>query len=349
MLVVGGGTSGAAAALFSARQGLRTVVLEMNRQLGGTATVGGVNTYWFGQRTGGAQIIDRAVAASREKHHLPARPGLWNDDDGFYPDHKAHVLLGLCLDAGADVRLGCIACGVQRDGDRVTGVYYARDGKPALTRAAMVIDCTGDGDVCVLAGAASTYGSRSDHMTYWGSLAQYSRPDNYRNNFSTMVNVGDPLDYTRFILAGRTLGGELYDHGSYVAARETRHIHGLQTVTLEGLLSMRRPDKPLYTCYSNYDPKGRLTSELCYFGMLPPNQVYVIPRGAVIPVDPQGQPIKGLLVGGKAISCTHDAFPGVRMQSDLHRQGLALAALAGCAVSQGCGAWEAKGVTERIL
>lgn len=348
ILIVGGGTAGAAAALFSARQGHRTVLLEMNRQLGGTGTAGGVSTYWFGRRTGATKIIDEAVAEARERWHQPARPGLWNDDDGFAPDLKAHVLLELCLNAGVDVRFGCIVCGAETAGPRVTGVCFAQNGRLRRIRARMTIDCTGDGDVCVLAGADSVYGSARDGLTYWASLAQYPQPDTYRNNFSTMVRVDDPLDYSRFIISSRKLGEAMYNHGVYVAARETRHIRGLATVTLHDELTMAPVPDPLYMCFSNYDPKGRLTADLCYFGLLPPNQRFVIPRGAVIPADRGGRAIDGLLIGGKAISCTHDGFPGIRMQADLQNQGLALAALAGCAVEQDTAASAATGVTERI-
>lgn len=348
VLVVGGGTAGAAAALFAARMGLHTCLIEMNDMLGGTATIGGVSTYWFGKRTGATEQIDRLVDDCYRRHGLPRKTGLWNQHDVFLPDLKAHALLKACLEAGVEVRFGCTACAVRKQGKRVNGVYYAWQGKPALTSANMVLDCTGDGDICVLAGAAYTYGNEQDSMTYWGSLAQFTTANSYRNNFSTMVHVGDPLDYTRFILQGRTLGGKMYDHGRYVATRETRHIHGMETLALEDIVAMRPVKEPLYVCYSNYDPKGRLTAEMCYFGLLPPNQEIPIPRGTVIPVDASGTPLEGLLVGGKAISCTHDALPGVRMQPDLQRQGLALAALAGCCIRQNASAWMASGVDQAI-
>lgn len=348
ILVVGGGTAGAAAALYSARMGYKTTLLEMNRQLGGSATVGGVSTYWFGLRTGATRDIDRAVDEAYRRLGLARRKCLWSEDDVFLPDLKAHVLLGLCLEAGVQVRMGCVACGVQKRGDRVTGVLYAMEGRARLARAQMILDCTGDGDLGMFAGAAHTYGSEIDGMTYWASLAQYTTPDNYRNNFSTMVHVGDPLDYTRFILAGRLRGDHTYDHGRYVAVRESRHIRGMAVVTLEQLVAMRAVEQPLYTCFSNYDPKGRLTADMAYFGMLPPNQLLVVPRGAVIPVDEREVPIRGLLIGGKAISCTHDAFPGLRMQPDLQRQGLALAALAACAIAQKTDPWLAENVVPTI-
>lgn len=348
VVVIGGGTAGASAAIFSARQGLKTLLLEMNDQLGGTGTVGGVSTYWFGHRDGATKQIDEAVDAYYRRLHLPRRACLWCEDDVFAPALKAHALLGMCLKAGVEVRFGSVVCGVEQEENRVTGVYEAHGGELRLNRASMLLDCTGDGDVCMMAGAAHTYGSERDGMTYWGSLAQYTSPDQYRNNFSTMVHVGDPKDYTRFIRAGRLRGEGMYDHGQYVAVRESRHIEGMEKLTLPDIMSMRPVKDPLYVCFSNYDPKGRLTADLAYFGLLCPNQQIPVPRGAVIPVDEQRQPIEGLLIGGKAVSCTHDAFPGIRMQPDLQRQGLALAALAGCAIRQETTAWQAEGVTEAI-
>lgn len=349
VIIAGGGTAGASAALFCGRQGLRTLLLEMNGKLGGTSTIGGVNTYWFGLREGAAAIIDRAVAEYRSKYHLPAKPGLWNDDDGFYPDVKAQALLKLCLDAGVDVRFNALVYSADAADNHVRGVRWCRNGVNYYSSACLTIDCTGDGDVCVLAGADYTYGNETDGMTYWASLAHYPTPDTYKNNFSTMVDVGNVWDYSRFIIAGRKLGDKMYDHGIYVAVRESRHIHGRETVTLNNLLSMKTVHDPLYSCFSNYDPKGRLTAELCYFGLIPPNQLYTIPRGACIPVTADGTVISGLLIGGKAISCTHDAFPGIRMQSDIERQGLALAALAGCTIEQNTSAAEAEGIEQRIL
>ncbi len=349
LIVAGGGTSGAPAALFAARGGLRVLLLEMNDRLGGTATAGGVSTYWFGLRDGATARIDREVADLCRALDLSRKACLWNENDTFPPDLKAHALLSMCLDAGAEVRFGCTVCGVSKGENTVRGVYWAEAGRLRFAGSRMALDCTGDGSVCMFAGAAHTYGSEKDGMTYWASLAQYTTPDRYRNNFSTMVHLGDPLDCTRFILSARRQGGELYDHGQYLAVRESRHIRGMAEVTLEDLLSLRPPEQPLYDCFSNLDPKGRITADAAFFGLLCPNRRVSVPRGAVIPMDEAGQPLRGILAGGKAISCTHDAFPLLRMQPDLQRQGLALAALALCAVRQRRPAWQAEGVEDTIL
>ena len=43
VLVAGGGTAGAVAAIQAARAGVKTTLVEMTGQLGGTMTTGGVN------------------------------------------------------------------------------------------------------------------------------------------------------------------------------------------------------------------------------------------------------------------------------------------------------------------
>ena len=349
VIVAGGGTAGASAAIFAGRCGLKTLVLDMNDRLGGSGTAGGVSTYWFGLRTGATAIIDQAVDRWCKRLSLPRRACLWNEHDTFPPDLKAHALLELCLDAGTEARFGCVVCGVEKTEKAVTGVYWAEGGRLCFARARMLLDSTGDGDLAMFAGAQTFYGSEKDGMTYWASLAQYPTPDGYKNNFSTMVHLGDPRDYTRFILAGRQRGENTYDHGQYVAVRESRHIRGMETVTLRDLFTLRSQPLPLYDCFSNLDPKGRMTADSAYFGLLCPNRRLNVPRGAVIPVDEEGRPMAGLLVGGKAISCTHDAFPLLRMQPDLQRQGLALAALSACALEQGKPAWAAERVKEKIL
>ncbi len=348
VVVAGGGTAGAMAALSAARQERKVLLLEMNGVLGGTGTIGGVSIYWFGTRDGATAMIDQKLDALYRELALPRSKCLWNENDVFLPDLKAYALYQLLKEAGVSIGFGAAICGCMKTGDTVTGVAYAKSGKLHLAYGAITIDCTGDGDIAMFAGSRHTYGGQNDALTYWGSLAQYTTPANYRNNFSTMVHIGCPLDTTRFIIAGRLRGKEMYDHGGYVALRESRHIKSMKDVTLEALLAMEAPEDTLYQCFSNYDPKGKLTSKLVYNGLLPPNLLMNVPLGAMIPLSKDDQPLKGLLVGGKAMGCTHDAFPGLRMQPDLQQQGFALGVLASQAIRQGVNPWEAAGVRAAI-
>ena len=321
VVVVGGGTAGAMAALAAARHGKRVAVVEPNYALGGTSTVGGVSAYWFGARYCDTQEIDDLVRELTDPLDRPALPGIWGQVDNWNPDIKATALLQALLQAGVSVFFGHIAFGVWREGGQVAGVAVAGERGISFFRAAYLLDATGDGDVAVFAGARAEYGNGRDGVTYWASLAQYPTAGTYQNNFSTMMVASDPLDYTRFIVNARKFGHNLFDHGRYAAMRESRHVRGIQHLTLRDLMTYTHFENTLYTCYSNYDPKGKVTADIIYCGALPQQTVIEIPLGALCPVNEQGMRVEGIYVLGKAISASHDLFPSIRMQKDLMHQG----------------------------
>lgn len=337
LVVVGGGTSGTMAAIYGAMQGARTVLLESNNQLGGTSTVGGVSTYWFGKRFKETTELDKKVHDVYKMLNVEQRSGIWSVYDDFNPDIKSMVLLKMCIDAGVKVLFNTLSFAgiVEKDNkNRLTGVAAANGAKVTAFLGKYVIDATGDGDVAAFAGAQYTYGNSRDMFTYWASLAQYISPEKYKNNFSSTVVVSDIKDYTCFIKAGRRRGESTYDHGAYVAPRESRHISGLYQITLKDIVSFRNYEDTVYTCFSNYDPKGKVTADMVYAGVLPPPASSAIPLRSLLPVDDSGNYIKGILIAGKAISCTHNAFPGIRMQPDMQHQGAVLGLIAADAISK---------------
>lgn len=341
VLVVGGGTAGAMAALYAARGGADTILVEPCSTLGGTATAGGVSTYWFGSRFSEVREIDRLTDVLQKRLHVERKEGIWSEYDDFHPGIRGQVLLEQCLRAGVRIRLRefCFGAVMEegKEGRRCAGVVTAGVRGIKAYLADLVIDGTGDGDVAVFAGADSVYGSGDDCFTYWASLAQYTDARRYRNNFSSMTVCADPEDFTRFILAGRRRGEQTCEHGTYVSMRESRHIRGCSTVTLKDLMQFRTYPDGLYTCYSNYDPKGKLDADAVYCGYLPPQARIQIPLGALLPCDAQGRRIRGLYVAGKAISATHNVFPSIRMQPDLMHQGAVLGALCAACAARGCG------------
>lgn len=328
VVVVGGGTAGAMAALYAARGGAKTVLVEPQYVLGGTATVGGVSTYWFGSRFKDVAEIDRETDLWMERLGIGRREGIWSSQDDFHPGIRAFVLQKLCREAGVEIRYGQLCFGAVCEGKVIRGVVTAGDAGIVAYLGETVIDATGDADVAVFCGARSVYGSKRDCITYWASLAQYTGVNTYRNNFSTMVIEADPIDMTRFILQARRLGEGMFDHGRYVSMRESRHLLAKTVVTLKDLMEFRTWDDALYTCYSNYDPKGKLDADLIYCGVLPPQVKIQIPLSALIPCREDGQQIAGLYVAGKAIGATHNVFPSIRMQPDLMHQGAVVGGLA---------------------
>lgn len=335
VIVAGGGTAGAMAALYAAREGAKTLLIEPQYDLGGTSTVGGVNAYWFGTRFKDVTEVDEAIDAVCEQYHIRRSSGIFGRFDEFHGGIRGMVLLKLCLTAGVKVLFGQIVYDVVKENGRVTGVLTTgREGKRAYYAKA-VIDATGDGDLAQAAGAEMTYGSEKEAFTYWASLAQYTGVESYRNNFSSMVRTDDVKDMTRFIYAGRRRGENTFDHGSYVSTRESRHLKGKQVIDLRDICMHRTYEDGIYTCFSNYDPKGKLDADMVYCGYLPPQVRIQIPLGALLPIDHKGNRIQGMYVAGKAISATHNAFPSLRMQPDLMHQGAVLGLLTAKAVKAG--------------
>ncbi len=336
LIVAGGGTAGAMAALYGARNGCRVLLAEQNSVLGGTATAGGVSTYWFGERFREVEEIDRLTGEWEDRYQISHPRLVWSEFDRFHPGIRAMVLEKLNRESGVEILKEAFVYDVEKDGSGAVHAITIRTKQQILKATAKyVIDATGDGDVAVLAKAAYTYGSERDYVTYWASLAQYRTPGTYKNNFSSSFLLEDPQSLTDFIRLGRRRGKALYDHGTYVAQRESRHIRGKKTVTLKDVVSFRCWEDGIYTCFSNYDPKGKLSSDMIYAGVLPPQNCVQIPLGACIPVDRQEKKIGRLLVAGKAISCTRGAFPGLRMQTDLMHQGAVLGMLAAQAIQAG--------------
>ncbi|KRE34096.1 FAD-dependent oxidoreductase [Paenibacillus sp. Soil724D2] len=323
VLVIGGGSSGACASITAAGEGVNSLLVDMNPGLGGTGTLGGVDSYWFGRREGFASRIHEAVLAVQQE--IGYKGHKWNIEA------KMFALQQEAVRKGVDLLFNAFTYGVLMKENRVCGVQVATRWGPAALYAEVVIDATGDGDVAAFAGAEFVYGSAKDHTVMWYSLAQYKTPDKIQNNFTSMVDVSDILDYTRAIMAGRRRGDpQLHDHGIYVATRESRHIIGETVMQLSDQLLQRSWPDVVNIHFSNHDVKGVSGSDWINVGLIPPNLEIEIPYRLLLP-----KAIEGLLVAGKAISATHDALPAIRMQSDLENLGGVAALAAALAVRSG--------------
>jgi hypothetical protein len=329
VLVVGGGTSGAIAAIAAGREGRRTLVVDMNPGLGGTGTYGGVNSYWFGRRVG---FADRSMAWVDRVHEYLGHPKLEGASPRWNMEAKTQALMEEAEDASVEILLNTLAIGAIVEGDSVRGIVAATRSGPVALLGKVVIDGTGDGDVATFAGAECTYGSARDHAAMWYSLAQIAAPGRTRNNFTSTVDVSNIEDYTRAILAGRRRGeiGPDHDHGIYVAPRESRHIRADVTLTLTDQLLLRCWPDVVNVAFSNNDIKGQHSSDWMRMGLIPPNLEIEIPYRALLPKG-----LDNILVIGKAMSATHNALPAIRMQPDLENLGGAAGLAAAMAIEAG--------------
>ena len=329
VLVAGGGSSGAVAALAAAGEGVTTCVVEMNPGLGGTGTYGGVHSYWVGYKSGYVTKIKKLVNQAQKDLGLAGLKGfipVWNIDA------KAYALEKEFRRAGIKLIYNAIVIGVIMQGNTVCGLVAATRLGPVALLGKITIDASGDGDVAAFAGAQFVYGSVRDHSVMWYVLAQWFKPGRGRNHFTSTVDVSNIEDYTRAILSERRRGrtGNEHDHGIYVATRESRHILGDVSPSLTDQLLHRAWNDIVSIAISNNDIKGQTTSDWLRMGLISPNLEIEIPYHSLLPKG-----LENILVVGKAISTSHDALPAIRMQPDFENLGAASGVAAATAVKTG--------------
>jgi hypothetical protein len=332
VLVAGGGTSGAMAAIVSAREGMRTAVIDMNPGLGGTGTYGGVDSYWCGHR--GGFVVEAVEWVSRVHDELrQPRP-----DDLDWPnwniEAKTHAWLLEAQRVGVELLLNALVIGSVVEGGAVQGVVVATRAGPLALLSKVVIDATGDGDVAAFAGAEYTLGSMRDRSVMWYSLPQIASPGRTWNNFTSMVDVSNVVDTTRAILSARRRGrhglDSCHDHGVYVATRESRHVWGDAVLTVNDHLLHRCWPDCVYIAFSNNDIKGQISSDWMRMGLIPPHLEIEIPYRALLP-----RGLENILVVGKAVSTTRDSLSAIRMQPDFENLGGAAGLAAAISIREG--------------
>lgn len=146
IIVCGGGTAGVAAAIAAARNGAQTLLVERNGCLGGILTQGNVSYIMDlnGKQGFALEFVKRLIEEKAAK-------GVAVHVD-LDPEMAKYLLEELCLEAGVTLQYYTEVTGVVKDGARISSIQtYSKSGFENI-EATMVIDTTGDGDVCALAG-----------------------------------------------------------------------------------------------------------------------------------------------------------------------------------------------------
>ena len=182
----GGGPSGVGAALAAARNGLKTLVVEGQGQLGGMGTSGLVS-HWLGGRTNGCRHwvvggIFRELAtegAERGIALLPRpHPGKgyspfgWNAERGgqltagvpFDPFAMSGLLDEKMAAAGVTLLYLTRVVDVMQEGGRITHLVLHNKSGFSAVPPTLVVDATGDADVAVLSGCETVIGRRQDRL-----------------------------------------------------------------------------------------------------------------------------------------------------------------------------------------
>ena len=169
VVVVGGGPAGLAAAIASARNGASTVLVERFGYLGGTATaalMACINGFRNQVEPDSTQtvrgIAEEIVLALKAMDGLgkspypqksyPTTPGRLEYSYAIDTEKFKYITMKLCRDAGVDMMLHTWFCDSIVQAGAIRGVVVEnKSGRQALM-AGVVVDASGDADVCARAG-----------------------------------------------------------------------------------------------------------------------------------------------------------------------------------------------------
>ena len=182
VLVVGGGVAGFAAAISAARSGARTILVEENGYLGGTATAGLVAPFMTCYDAKGekqiikgifSELVDELIKVDGAIHPSECRKC------DSYSGYKLRGHLGttpvdaeklklvmerMCVSAGVELCYHYLLVGAHRsenDGRRIEACTFATRNGFYRIEAKAVIDCTGDASVCYHAGGECMFSDES--------------------------------------------------------------------------------------------------------------------------------------------------------------------------------------------
>ncbi|MGF1634936.1 MAG: FAD-dependent oxidoreductase [Phycisphaerae bacterium] len=348
VVVIGGGTAGAAAGVAAARAGARTLIVEEANALGGISTSGGVHE-WFAKLKGLGNIFDDL---RDELERYGAKFGRF-----FNGEYLKIVWQRMADQAGVDVLYHTTLLSAQADAGSVTSVELAGCGQRLNASAKAFIDASGEGDLAAAAGAPFMKGDpdtgRTLHMTLTFTLADSGReqtpylppglepinardelpglgtgtpmPDGriYCNATKVMgLDPTDPLQLARAEAEARRQIARVLHYmqrfecprhilvasGARIGIREGRRILGESFVRGEDVVAGVNIDPP--------DGVAVATCQIDFHSLTRPGDTgwrqkvhpYAIPLRAMIP-----RGLKNVLVAGKCISGDQVAMSSYRM------------------------------------
>ena len=173
VIVCGGGTSGVAAAIASARAGANTLLIERVGALGGQMNVSGPPGFAYAHlfNPWGEQIAAGIIEETHKRlfdqgHALPhLKPEYRLAASGYTfsyvdPDWWGLMVFEMMTENKVNLLLHTLVVDVVKAGNTVKGVIVENTSGREIIFGKVVIDCTGEGDIAARAGAPSEIVSR---------------------------------------------------------------------------------------------------------------------------------------------------------------------------------------------
>lgn len=321
VLITGGGTGGAAAAISAARAGAETICTETLDVLGGTCTAGRIGTYWFGNRVGFTKEMDQGIFHMGDHPDFDAERGQTNTQ------WKCQWLLEQADDAGVLLLFETMVVAAAVKENRVCGAVVAGPCVTGIIFAKAAVDATGNADLAAAAGAETAPLVTDEVAVQGAGLPESSLNVSYANSDFTFICDSDVVDATRAFTMSHDKFRDAFDGTQLLDTRERRRIIGVIVLQPQDFFANRMYDDTITIAMSNFDTHGFILHPMF---MLKPteHQPYYakVPFRALLP-----RGLEGILVTGLGVSAHRDCMPLIRMQPDVQNQGYA-AGLA-CAMS----------------
>ena len=167
VIVVGGGFSGAAAAIAAARRGMEVLLIEKSNCFGGAAVNCLVNPfmYYWTEDPVTKEHIYLCNGIFREiLTELTAMNAMPENSTVFHEEYLKLILQRMILKENIHILFHTYLTGVRMDNGRVKSVLVSNKEGPGEYAARYFIDCTGDGDLAVLAGYPYHLGREKDSL-----------------------------------------------------------------------------------------------------------------------------------------------------------------------------------------
>ncbi|MFA7343635.1 MAG: FAD-dependent oxidoreductase [Terrimicrobiaceae bacterium] len=346
VLVVGGGTGGAASGIGAARHGARTLMIEFLHGLGGVGTLGMINRNWYGNTVGFTAEVDRAVgfrdgSAGLPSFEMDSPPRTIGFHDGhsepaftgWHVEDKMEWLRSEFCKAGGLLWLHSTTCGVLLDGNTVCGVIAVTPWGRGVIRAKVVIDATGNADVIAAGGGATRFMGGEVFALQGVGLSSRDPLQHGNNSDWGFVNDSDGGDRTRMQVTGNTKwAGTAFDVSPLIASRERRSAIGDYTLTSTDIFRKRVFADGICIARDNFDQHGYTVDPLLRFGFPGRKKVIeaILPYRCLLPVG-----LENIFATALGVSVDRDALPVVRPQPDIQNQGFAAGIAAALAVREG--------------